>query len=158
MANSIESEGSVIESHIHPVGWEDVMPGAPLGVVGEILVVDADRGNLDSALDILGEEGYRIRTVKDGDSALRHVTEMEPDLVIVDVDMPTMDGLALLAELRLRCPKLQVVLTTANGSLETAVAGIKAGAFDYLGKPFAPDELRLVVRRAVEHTHAMADE
>ena len=70
-----------------------------------------------------------------------------------DIHMPDMDGLAFLEQLRAQQHDMPVILMTAYGSLKTAVDGIKAGAFDYLSKPFIIDEVRLVARRALEHKY-----
>src|SRR4026208_143073 len=86
-----------------------------------------------------------------GRTARVRLGEWQPELVITDIHMPGMDGLALLAAVREKEPDIPVVLLTAFGSLKTAVDAIKAGAFDYLSKPFIVDDIRLVVRRALEH-------
>ena len=83
---------------------------------------------------------------------LRRLGEWQPELIITDIHMPGMDGLDLLAAVREKEPDIPVVLLTAYGSLKTAVDAIKAGAFDYLSKPFVVEDIRLVVRRALEHT------
>lgn len=119
-----------------------------------VLVVDDDQETLELLQEILDKEGYEVTTALDGQSALARVSQAPtepPDVVITDLQMPGMDGLALLAELRTLLPDTLVILATAYGSLKTAVDGIKAGAFDYLSKPFIVDEIRLVVRRAIEH-------
>ena len=77
--------------------------------------------------------------------------------MITDLHMPGMDGLALLSELKTRSPETLVILLTAYGSLKTTVDGIKAGAFDYLSKPFIVDDIRLVVRRALEHKRVLCE-
>ena len=122
------------------------MPDPP-----RVLVVDDDADTLLLLDEILTKEGYKVRTAEHAEAALNLVSGEEPDVVITDIQMPRMDGLALLAELQRRLPQTLVVLATAFGSLKTAVDGIKAGAFDYLGKPFVVDDIRLVVRRAIEH-------
>ena len=122
------------------------MPDPP-----RILVVDDDADTLLLLEEILTKEGYRVRTAEHAEAALSLASQEEPDVVVTDIQMPGMDGLALLAELQRRLPQTLVVLATAFGSLKTAVDGIKAGAFDYLGKPFVVDDIRLVVRRAIEH-------
>jgi DNA-binding NtrC family response regulator len=107
------------------------MPDPP-----RILVVDDDADTLLLLEEILTKEGYQVRTAEHAEAALNLVLGEEPDVVVTDIQMPGMDGLALLAELQRRLPQTLVVLATAFGSLKTAVDGIKAGAFDYLGKPF----------------------
>lgn len=116
-----------------------------------IMVVDDDAETLALLREIVVKEGYQVEIAEDAETALRKLAEWQPDLVITDIHMPGMDGLALLAAVRERAPDILVILLTAYGSLKTAVDSIKAGAFDYLSKPFVVDDIRLVVRRALEH-------
>jgi DNA-binding NtrC family response regulator len=122
-----------------------------------ILVVDDAVETLDLLREILSKEGYEVDTAASGEEALTIVAAHQPDVVITDLHMTGMDGLALLAELRQRTPDTLVILATAYGSLKTAVDGIKAGAFDYLSKPFIVDEIRLLVRRAIEHKQVLKE-
>src|ERR1700675_3591321 len=116
-----------------------------------VMVVDDDAETLALLREVVAKEGYEVEGAEDAETALRRLGEWQPELVITDIHMPGMDGLALLAALREKEPDLPVVLLTAYGSLKTAVDAIKAGAFDYLSKPFVVDDIRLVVRRALEH-------
>jgi len=116
-----------------------------------IMIVDDDDETLALLREIVAKEGYEVETAADAETALRRMGEWQPELVITDIHMPGMDGLALLAAVHEKAPDILVVLLTAFGSLKTAVDGIKAGAFDYLSKPFVVDDIRLVVRRALEH-------
>ena len=122
-----------------------------------VLVVDDDPETLALLREILVKEGYGVSTAEDANAALREATLEEPDVVITDIQMPGMDGVALLGELRTRFPKTLIILATAFGSLKTAVDGIKAGAFDYLAKPFIIDDIRLVTRRAIEHKQVLSE-
>jgi DNA-binding NtrC family response regulator len=114
------------------------------------LVVDDDPGVRYTLREILEQEGLTVEEAGDGEAALRAYDAAPSPLVITDLRMPRMDGLALLAELVKRAPAPRVVLITAHGSERDAVAAMKAGAFDYFKKPFDTDELLAVVRRAVE--------
>jgi two-component system, NtrC family, response regulator AtoC len=118
-----------------------------------ILIVDDDAETLALLHEILSKEGYDISTAPHPKAALERIAERAPDLVMSDIHMPDMDGLAFLEQLRARQHDMPVILMTAYGSLKTAVDGIKAGAFDYLSKPFIIDEVRLVARRALEHKY-----
>jgi len=122
-----------------------------------VLIVDDDTETRELLREIVAKEGYQVQTAEGAEAALHQVSREEPDVVITDIQMPRMDGLALLAELQTRIPKTLVILVTAYGSLKTAVDGIKAGAFDYLGKPFIVDDVRLVVRRAMDHKHVLSE-
>jgi DNA-binding NtrC family response regulator len=116
-----------------------------------VMVVDDDTETLALLREVVTKEGYEVVTAEDAESAMRQLGEFQPDLVITDIHMPGMDGLALLAAVREKAPDILVILLTAYGSLKTAVDSIKAGAFDYLSKPFVVEDIRLVVRRAIEH-------
>ena len=116
-----------------------------------VMVVDDDADTLSLLREVVAKEGYQVDISEDAETALRRLGEWQPDLVITDIHMPGMDGLGLLAAVREKAPDVLVILLTAYGSLKTAVDAIKAGAFDYLSKPFVVDDIRLVVRRALEH-------
>ena len=122
-----------------------------------ILIVDDEPDTLTLLREIMEKEGYQVYTATSGQEALDTFGEHTPDVVLSDIQMPHMDGLALLAETRKRSPLTQVILLTAYGSLSTAVEGIKTGAFDYLSKPFALEEIRSVVRRACDHKHTLEE-
>ncbi|MBX3319084.1 MAG: sigma-54-dependent Fis family transcriptional regulator [Nitrospira sp.] len=117
-----------------------------------ILIVDHDTDTQAQLRGVLSQEGYTIDTAPDGRAALGLVTRQIPDLVMSDLNMPELDGLSLLGELRSLGHDMPIILMTACGSLKTAVDGIRAGAFDYISKPFSLDDVRLVVRRALQHT------
>ncbi len=117
-----------------------------------ILVVDDDEETVTLLREILSKEGYSVDTAADGKTALDRINSSRaPELVISDIHMPDLDGMGLLAELRVRHQDVPVILMTAYGSLKTAVDGLRSGAFDYLSKPFIVDDIRLVVKRALEH-------
>jgi len=115
-----------------------------------ILIVDDDADTQAQLRGVLSKEGYTVDTAATGLAALGLVTRQIPDLVMSDLNMPELDGLSLLGELRSRGYDMPIILMTACGSLKTAVDGIRAGAFDYISKPFIVDDLRLIVRRALQ--------
>ncbi|MBC7338835.1 MAG: sigma-54-dependent Fis family transcriptional regulator [Firmicutes bacterium] len=99
---------------------------------------------------ILAEE-YQLCTAASGEEALARLREDHPDLALVDLRLGQEDGLALLPELHRIDPGLPVIVLTAYASVKTAVQAMKAGAFDYVPKPFDPDELKLTLDRALSH-------
>jgi two-component system, NtrC family, response regulator AtoC len=115
-----------------------------------ILVVDDERGVRALCCDLLKRAGYQAEAVDSGPAALGRAAEHEFDVVLADVNMPRMDGIELCRRLRHERPDQIVVLITGYPSIENAVRGMKEGARDYVTKPFTPDELRLVVARALE--------
>jgi len=116
-----------------------------------ILVVDDD-ASLRRVLQVqLEQEGYVVASASSAQQTLSMLQIQPYDLVISDLRMPAVSGLDLLRQIRLRYPEAIVIILTAFGTVETAVEAMKAGAYDYLTKPVHPDELSLVVGRALEH-------
>lgn len=117
-----------------------------------ILIID-DEPHLREVMRLtLETEGHAVETAADGPEGLeRFGTGAGWDLVLLDQRMPGMDGLEVLRELRARDPQARVVMATAYGTIELAVDAMKAGALDFLRKPFTPDVLRGAVRAALQH-------
>ena len=119
--------------------------------MSRILVAD-DEANIRKVLAaLLRRDGHDVETVADGAEALS-VLDAEStgmDVVISDLRMPKLDGLSLLREVAAKHPEIPVIVITAHGTIDTAVEAMKAGAFDYLQKPFEQEELRLIVDKAV---------
>jgi two-component system response regulator PilR (NtrC family) len=116
----------------------------------KILIVDDDQ-SLREFLEILfAKEGYKVSSASTGSEALTILDAEEVSLVLSDVRMPGMDGVSLLREIKGKHPDIPVVLITAFASLDSAVAAMKEGAWDYLTKPFRIEELREVVQAALE--------
>ncbi|MCB9536425.1 MAG: sigma-54-dependent Fis family transcriptional regulator [Myxococcales bacterium] len=119
-----------------------------------ILVAD-DESNLRKVLGaLLRRQGYRVDTVADGAEALARLDEADYAAVISDLRMPGVDGMALLRRVGERLPDLPVIIITAHGTVDTAVEALKAGAFDFITKPFDQAELAKVVEKAVA-THRL---
>jgi two-component system response regulator AtoC len=116
----------------------------------KILVVDDDRGLRKSLTLILSDAGYEVRVAEDGEEGLALALAENPQLILCDVRMPKKDGLAFLREYKESGGKALVLVMTAYGSLELAVDAMKAGAYDYIPKPFGADEVLLTVRKAEE--------
>jgi two-component system NtrC family response regulator len=115
-----------------------------------ILLVDDDASQRKVIEFWLREEGYSTLTAGDGKSALPILEERSPDLVVADIRMPGMDGLELLSRIRAINQDTPVILMTAFGTVNNAVDAMKLGATDYLLKPLNPEELKIIVRRALE--------
>jgi len=122
-----------------------------------ILVVDDEEIVILSCTRILANRGYEVDSAADGREALRKVEESGYDLIILDIMMPKMDGLEVLQRVKESHPDIDVIMVTGLSQIETAVRAMKLGAFDYLSKPFDPDELQLVVARALEHRQLRAE-
>lgn len=115
-----------------------------------ILVVDDEEIVRNSLLDWLREDGYQVATAEDGFKALEKIKEKSWDIALVDLKMPKMDGLELMEKIKEIQPDIQIVIITAYATVNTAVQAIKSGAYDYLVKPFNPEELSLIIKRLVE--------
>ncbi len=115
-----------------------------------ICVIDDDssiRWVLDKAL---GNAGLQVAAFDSADSALQAISKQEPAVIVTDIRMPGMDGLALLEHIHGRYPDLPVIIMTAHSDLDSAVSAYKGGAFEYLPKPFDVDEAVALVSRALE--------
>jgi DNA-binding NtrC family response regulator len=115
-----------------------------------VLVVDDDDAILDMVKDLLSDAGYGVQTANSAEDALAFTREHECDAVLTDIQMPGKGGLELLAELRALRPDTPVVLMSAFGSIRSAVAAMRAGALDYVTKPFEAEDLLAALERALE--------
>ncbi len=122
-----------------------------------ILVVDDEEIVIRSCLRILGDGDYEVEGVQDGLEALRKTDESHYDVLILDIKMPKIDGLEVLQRVKEAHPDIDVIMITGLSQIETAVRSMKLGAFDYLPKPFDPDELKLVVERALERRRLLQE-
>jgi DNA-binding NtrC family response regulator len=114
-----------------------------------ILVADDDLVARDLLVEVLVREGYRVRAARGGEEAIRLAETDVIDLALVDLRMPDVDGLGVLARIRALNPAPPVIILTAFATIETAIDAIRHGAYDYLSKPFRIDEIKLAARRAL---------
>lgn len=119
-------------------------------VKATIVVADDEESVRWTLKKALEREGYEVLTAADGQRAVEAAEEAQADLVLMDIKMPTLDGLQALSRLREHRPETVVIVMTAFGSLQAAVEAMKRGAYDYITKPFDFEELTLLVRRALE--------
>ena len=115
-----------------------------------ILIVDDELIVRESMGNWLKEEGYQIDTSANGKDALEKIKSKECDLAIVDIKMPGMDGIELLQKSKKLEPDLPILMMTAYASVDTAVQAMKEGAFDYIVKPFSPENVSQVIKRALK--------
>src|ERR1700712_1377348 len=118
----------------------------------DILIVDDEADIRDLVAGILEDEGFTTRTARDSDSALTEISNRRPHLVFLDIWLQgsKLDGLQLLEAIKRDHPELPIVMISGHGNIETAVAAIKRGAYDFIEKPFKSDRLILVATRALE--------
>lgn len=123
------------------------MNGARANEVMERILIIEDELPMRTALqDVLAGEGYRVLTAADGEAGLKRALEEKPDLVLLDIMMPRLDGYAVCAELRRLASPVPLLMLTAKGQIEERVRGLDMGADDYLVKPFSTEELLARVR------------
>ncbi|MDR1607390.1 MAG: sigma-54 dependent transcriptional regulator [Deltaproteobacteria bacterium] len=122
-----------------------------------ILIVD-DEEHIRKIMSImLGKKGYACRLAASGAEALELLTQESFDAVLTDLHMPGLDGLGLLAKIKEMAPDLVVIVVTAFATMETAILAMKAGAYDYIAKPFNEDEIILVLEKALERGRLVAE-
>ncbi|MEO0115016.1 MAG: sigma-54 dependent transcriptional regulator [candidate division WOR-3 bacterium] len=118
-----------------------------------ILVVDDEEIMRESLTDWLKEDGYEVLAVEDGFKALEAIQKQTFSVMLVDLKMPKMDGLEVLREVKRLGIETPVIIITAYATVDTAVAAMKEGAYDYIIKPFNPEELGLAIKKIIEHQH-----
>src|SRR2546421_9253247 len=123
-----------------------------------ILIIEDELPMRTALADCLAGEGYRVLTATEGETGLKRALEEKPDLVLLDIMMPKLDGYAVCAELRRLANPVPILMLTAKGQVEDRVAGLDVGADDYLVKPFSTEELlarvRALLRRAQRQAKA----
>ncbi|MFQ5692258.1 MAG: sigma-54-dependent transcriptional regulator [Nitrospinota bacterium] len=124
----------------------------PTGRNHRVLVVDDDPRNRDLLSKILKEDSYDVWVAEDGETAIELMGEESFEIILTDLVMPGVDGLELLEHVRAHSARTLVIVVTGFGTVKTAVAAMRSGAYDYITKPFSIDEIRLVVAKALEHS------
>jgi len=134
------------------IGAQNHHSGERIAMASDILIVDDEADIRELVAGILQDEGYNTRTARDSDDAITSIRARRPNLVFLDIWLQgsRLDGLQLLDSLKGEHPDLPVVMISGHGNIETAVAAIKQGAYDFIEKPFKADRLVLVADRALE--------
>jgi len=120
-----------------------------------ILVVDDEAAMRESLKDWLMEDGYRVDSAESGEIALKMAGERAWDIILMDLKMPGLDGIETMIKLKELLPDAEVLLMTAYATIDTAVQAMKEGAFDYLVKPFDPDEVEIQIKKIIEHKNLL---
>lgn len=115
-----------------------------------ILVIDDEEAMRDSCTQILVKYGFRVETAPDGQTGLEKAASLKPDLALVDLKMPGISGFDVLDKIKEIDPEIISIVITGYATVESAVEAMKKGAYDFLPKPFTPEELRIIIRRALE--------
>jgi len=121
-----------------------------------IFVIDDDPVMRISCRKILKKEGYTVETFEDGSQGLTRIEKHPPDLLVVDLKMPKIGGLEVIKRVKEIAPDVCIVVITGYATIGTAIDAMKAGAYDFLPKPFTPDELRIIIARGLERSELTA--
>ncbi|MFQ5883438.1 MAG: sigma-54-dependent transcriptional regulator, partial [Candidatus Methylomirabilales bacterium] len=119
-------------------------------MAAKILVIDDEKLIRWTLEDVLRKEGYAVISTDSGEAGLKLVEEEGPDLILLDLRLPGMNGMEVLERVKEMQPEALVIILTAHGTVESAVGAMKKGAHDYLNKPFDVDETRVIIRKALE--------
>jgi DNA-binding NtrC family response regulator len=119
----------------------------------KILIVDDEENARIGLSKLLGQEGYQVDAVANGNEALSFLNQGLVSLVITDINMPGMDGLTFLRELNRKYPGIDVIMITAYGGVESYLEAMNLGAFEYLNKPIKLDELKSVMKKIFQNRH-----
>ncbi len=128
-----------------------------MGATAEVLIIDDEQVIRDGCERALSSEGYAVTQADGGKPGIRLLGERDFDVVLLDLMMPGIDGFEVLGWIQKNRPQLPVVVITGFATVAKAVSAMKQGAFDFVGKPFTPDYIRIVVRRAIEKQRLAAE-
>ena len=117
----------------------------------KVLIVDDEGRVVQSIAGVLEDEGFRVVTARSGEEAIEIFQEEGPDVTLLDIWMPGMDGIEVLRRLKWMAPDCQVIMISGHATISTAMAAVKLGAFDFIEKPLSLDLLLITIRRALNH-------
>src|SRR6202040_3683609 len=126
-------------------------------VKARILIVDDEESTRELFAELLQRWGYDVAQTADGHGALKIAAETHPDVIISDLVMPKLDGLALVRALREEQPDTPVVIITGRGTIDVAVEAVREGVFDFVEKPLDPARLKVILQRALEKKETMRE-
>lgn len=122
-----------------------------------VLIVDDDRRVREMLLDAVADMGFEVSGVANAEAAIKSIAQEEPDIAILDLNLPGMGGLDLFEQMRQRCPMVQVIILSGYGDLEAAKRAIRLDVVDFLGKPCALGELEQAIQRARSRRAGLAE-
>ena len=117
-----------------------------------ILVVDDEENARMALTRLLAKEGFLVESVANGYEALNYLRHQPVQIIVTDINMPEMDGISFLKELNKSFPKMNVIMVTAYGGVESYLEAMNLGAFEYINKPVKIDELKLVLKKVLRET------
>jgi two-component system sensor histidine kinase/response regulator len=116
----------------------------------KLLIIDDEKAICEACSTVLTQEAYVVQTSCDGETGLKEVDVFKPDVVFVDLKMPGIGGIEVIQVIKEKDPHIVPVVITGYASIDSAVESMKAGAYDFLPKPFTPEQLRIIAKRALE--------
>jgi len=123
----------------------------------KVLIIDDEESMRDSCSLILKKDGYLIDTAENGNKGLKKLEEWHPDFVLIDLKMPGIGGLEVLEKVKEIDPEIIPIVITGYATVESAVEAMKKGAYDFLPKPFTPEELRIIIKRGLERRNLIKE-
>ncbi len=117
-----------------------------------ILVVDDEENARIALTRLLSKEGFLVDSVANGFEALNYLRQQTVNIIVTDINMPEMDGISFLRELNKNFPKMNVIMITAYGGVESYLEAMNLGAFEYINKPVKIDELKLILKKVLRET------
>lgn len=123
----------------------------------KILIIDDEESICDSCSAVYIKDGYQVDIARDGETGLEKIREFNPDLVLVDLKMPGISGMEVLEEIKKFDMDIVSIVITGYATIDSAVESMKKGAYDFLPKPFTPDELRVISKRAIEKRESIKE-
>ena len=117
----------------------------------KVLIVDDEERVVHSIAGVLEDEGFRVAKARSGEEAMKVFQEEEPDITLLDIWMPGMDGIEVLKRLKWIAPECQVIMISGHATISTAMTAVKLGAFDFIEKPLSLDVLLMTIHRALDH-------
>jgi signal transduction histidine kinase len=122
-----------------------------------ILIIDDEAVICDSCAQVFSEDGYVVETSLEGSTGLRKIDNFKPDIIFIDLKMPGINGMEVLEKVIEKDTNIVPVVITGFATIDSAVESMKRGAFDFLPKPFTPEELRIITKRALEKRRVMVE-
>ena len=122
----------------------------------KVLVVDDEESVVQSIEGVLEDEGFRVAKARSGEEAIKVFQEEEPDVTLLDIWLPGMDGIEVLKRLKWMVPECQVIMISGHATISTAMTAVKLGAFDFIEKPLSLDALLMTIYRALDHQKELA--